>query len=370
MKKNRGIIIKILLFSVSIILIITTVFLISLLISSKNIIKQFYDNNGNILDKSIAEKISVDINDSKNGMIIRGKNTDNPVLLFISGGPGVPQYWLNEYYPNKLEDYFTVCWWDYYGEGLSYNSKITSDEITLDRLEKDAVEVTEYLKSRFSKNKIYIMAHSGGTPLGIVLAKNHPDLYHCYFAMGQVVKNDNDRYTYGYNFMSKIFKETKNEKAQKYMDSLVTISKDGDAIPKNPDTIASKWENVLLSAGCATTREMTSDATGIFFPQMYSSCYTLKEKINYWLGKSICSDSPYHKFSINSNEKIDFKIPIYFFNGYYDYTCPTPMVETFYNSISSPNKDIYIFENSAHSPLWEENDKVIKIMLEKIISNE
>ena len=55
-------------------------------------------------------------------------NEKNPVLLFISGGPGVPEVWLNEayadVYPNKLADYFTVCYWDYYGEGLSYDSDL------------------------------------------------------------------------------------------------------------------------------------------------------------------------------------------------------------------------------------------------------
>ena len=114
--------------------------------------------------------------------LIRGKSVENPVLLFISGGPGVPQYWLNEYYDNKIEDYFTVCWWDYRGEGLSYDSELTTEDITLEQLEKDAVEVAEYLKERFGKEKIYLMAHSGGTMLGLRLAQNYPENFYCYFA--------------------------------------------------------------------------------------------------------------------------------------------------------------------------------------------
>lgn len=360
---------KVLLIVLGIVLLIMLAILIRFITTSKNNIKPFVDEQGNVLEGSIAEKIFIDVNGEKNGMIIRGKSKDNPVLLFISGGPGVPQYWLNEYYDNKLEDYFTVCWWDYYGEGLSYDSKIEKEEITLERLETDAVTVTEYLKERFSKDKIYLMAHSGGTPLGVALAKDHPELFYCYFSMGQVVQNGYDRYTYGYQFMKDIFEETGNTKAMRKMNSLVEVAEDGSVTPKDPDTIHAKWESVLLAAGCGTTREMRSDAFEIFFPQMQAECYTFKEKINYWRGKILCTGSPYHKFYVDSKEKIEFDIPVYFFNGYYDYTCPTPMVETFYESISAPDKGLYIFEDSAHSPLWEENEAMINIMREKI-SNE
>ena len=293
-------------------------------VTSKDRIEPFLDAQGNVLEGSVAQKVFLTVNGNENGMIIRGKSEENPVLLFISGGPGVPQYWLNEYYENKLEDYFTVCWWDYYGEGLSYDAKIDKSEITLERLEQDAVTITEYLKERFSKDKIYLMAHSGGTPLGVV------------------------------------------KRAMRKMDALVTVEADGSVIPKNPDTIHAEWESVLLSAGCATTREMRSDALDIFFPQMQAECYTFTQKIDYWRGKALCTASPYHKFALNSGERIEFDIPVYFLNGYYDYTCPTPMVETFYQSILAPDKDIYIFQNSAHSPLWEENDAVLKVMCEKI----
>ena len=153
-------------------------------ITGTGTIEPFLDDNGQILEGSIAEKTYLDVNGSRNGMIIRGKDTGNPVLLFISGGPGVPQYFLNEYYDNKIEEYFTVCWWDYKGEGLSFSSSYTPEDITLSGLKDDAISVTEYLKDRFGKEKIYLMAHSGGTPLGIILAKENPEDYYAYFGMG------------------------------------------------------------------------------------------------------------------------------------------------------------------------------------------
>ena len=362
---KRKMVMRIVLFFIVCVLIVIGVVIVRVLLTSKGTVKQFTDEQGKVLEGSIAEKTFIDVNGAENGLIIRGKNVNNPVLLFISGGPGVPQYWLNEYYENDLEEYFTVCWWDYYGEGLSYDSRIEKEEITLERLEKDAIAVTEYLKERFSQEKIYLMAHSGGTPLGVVLAEEHPELYYCYFSMGQVVHNGYDRYTYGYQFMKDIFEKTGNTKAMRKMDSLVKVAEDGSVTPNNPERIHAEWESVLLAAGCATTREMRSDAFDIFFPQMQAECYTFSEKIDYWRGKMLCSSSPYHEYQINSAEKVEFDIPVYFFNGYYDYTCPTPMVETFYENIVAPDKGIYIFEDSAHSTLWEENEAVLEIMREK-----
>ncbi|MCA1758653.1 MAG: alpha/beta hydrolase, partial [Bacteroidales bacterium] len=125
----------------------------------------FKAESGNILKGSISEKIFVSIGGVKQGMFIRGKNTDNPVLLFLQGGPGFPNYFLFEKFNSGLEDYFTVCYWEQRGGGLSYSSDVTIESMTLDQLVSDAIEVTNYLRERFSKDKIYLLAWSGGTTI-------------------------------------------------------------------------------------------------------------------------------------------------------------------------------------------------------------
>ena len=52
----------------------------------------------------IGEKVFFDIGNVKQGMIIKGNDTKKPVLLFLSGGPGIPEYFLDYRYPNFLED--------------------------------------------------------------------------------------------------------------------------------------------------------------------------------------------------------------------------------------------------------------------------
>ncbi|MBO4320501.1 MAG: alpha/beta hydrolase [Treponema sp.] len=315
-----------------------------------------------------TQKIGIEVNESLNGMFITSTDENNPVLLFISGGPGVPEVWLNEaysqQYPNKLADYFTVCWWDYYGEGLSFNSKIKPEEITVERLASDAHEIAEYLKEKFHKEKIYLMAHSSGTNLGLYLAQNNSTDFYCYFGMGQDVPKSNRRYEEGYYFMKDEFEKNGDKKALDKMNKLVSVSDDGEFKINKPSSIGKDWENILLMAGCGTTREMRSDVKDIFFKQMGCSCYTFKEKINYWKGKSLLGKSAYRQYSVEPDKAA--VIPVYLISGYYDYTTPITLSKELYQRLEAPEKSFYTFNNSAHSPLWEENQLVIEAMLEHV----
>jgi pimeloyl-ACP methyl ester carboxylesterase len=94
----------------------------------------------------------------------------NPVLLFLHGGTAMPEYFLARKYPTGLEQDFTVCWWDRRGAGLSYSANLPPETMTLEQSIADTIEVTNYLRKRFHKDKIYLMAHSGGSLIGIQAA--------------------------------------------------------------------------------------------------------------------------------------------------------------------------------------------------------
>jgi pimeloyl-ACP methyl ester carboxylesterase len=79
-------------------------------------------------------------------MFINGKNRSNPVLLWVHGGPGMPDYFLLEQYRTGLEDVFTVVWWDQRGTGLSYGSDIPPATMTVEQFIADTLAVTDYLR--------------------------------------------------------------------------------------------------------------------------------------------------------------------------------------------------------------------------------
>jgi pimeloyl-ACP methyl ester carboxylesterase len=58
----------------------------------------------------------------------------------------------------------------------------------------------------------------------------------------------------------------------------------------------------------------------------------------------------------------EIKIPVYFFEGIYDYTCSYTEAKTYFEKLKAPIKGFYTFEKSAHSPLFEEPEKMKQIL--------
>ena len=199
------------------------------------------------------------------------------------------------------------------------------------------------------------MSHSSGSNLGLHLAQTDSEDFYCYFGMGQDYGDDKARMNAAYDFLKEEFEKTGNKKGLKKLKKLSSSS-----------NIGRDLEPLLLMAGCATTRQMRSDVKDIFFKQLSAKCYTNQEKINYWKGKKLLSKSAYRKYNTEQDADKPALIPVYFFSGYYDYTTPITLSKELLEKLEAPEKNFYTFYNSAHSPLWEENQLVIEAMLEHV----
>ena len=115
----------------------------------------FLGADGKPLPGSISEKIHITINGVEQGMFIKGRDSSNPVLLYLHGG--MPDYFLTQDFPTGLDDNFTVAWWEQRGSGLSYNSDIPPESVNPEQLMSDTISVTNYLRERFGQEKIYLM---------------------------------------------------------------------------------------------------------------------------------------------------------------------------------------------------------------------
>jgi pimeloyl-ACP methyl ester carboxylesterase len=143
----------------------------------------------------ISEKVFVMINGVRQGMFIRGKNRLNPVLLFLHGGPAMPEFAISLGYPTELEDDFVVCWWEQRGSGISFAGGPATEAQLVD----DGMSVTDYLRARFGQEKIALLAHSAGTCFGIQLAARAPERFHAYVGVGQITQQmESERLAYAY----------------------------------------------------------------------------------------------------------------------------------------------------------------------------
>ena len=333
-----------------------------LLIRSTGKVRVFMDQEGNVMPNSLSEKVFVEINGSRQGMFIQSENMDNPVLLILHGGPGMPEYFLTGKYPTGLEKNFTVVWWDQRGAGLSYDKDIKLEELTLKQYIEDTIAVTNYLRERFSKEKIYLLAHSFGTYIGIQAVKEAPELYYAYLAQAQITSQvESERLAYDY--MLKYYQEKGDEKTVKKLAGMEYTSKEYQRIR----------DSVMHKAGIGTTRDMKSIEKGVFLESLLSKEYTLKEKINIWRGRALLKHSSLEQTKWSPDCDIrevvpEIFVPIYFLSGAYDYTVNYQMAKDYCKEIIAPLKAFYTFENSAHSPMFEEPERFNEILVKDVLN--
>jgi pimeloyl-ACP methyl ester carboxylesterase len=324
----------------------------------------FLDKNGIPLAGSISEKTYVNINGVKMGMFIKSKNVKNPVLLYLHGG--MPGYFLTKKYPTGLEDYFTIVWWDQRGSGLSYNGDIKPETITLEQMISDTKEVTNYLLKRFGQEKIYLMGHSGGTFIGIQVAARMPELYFAYIGVAQM-SNQLKSERLAYEYMLRKFVEKGDGKMVRKLEAGSVTSTNG-----TPDAYLALRDNAMHSLGIGTTHDMSSVITGVFLPSLINRDYTLSEKVNMWRGKSRSGVSWLWKNILDTDltkQVIKLDIPVYFFHGIYDYTVSYTLAKEYFDLLQAPVKRFYTFEKSAHSPIFEEPEKVKQILQEDVLAS-
>lgn len=302
----------------------------------------------------IGEKVFLDIDGVQLGIIIKGNDMEKPVLLFLSGGPGIPEYFLEYQYPTFLEDEFIVCFLDWRGTGLSYGESVAPETMTRGQYISDTFEVTEYLRKRFKADKIYLAAHSFGTSIGIQAIAERPELYQGYIAVGQIADQPRSEQL-AYEYMLSLCEKEDNR-------ALLGQLADN---PYGTESYFSSGvrDKAMHTLGVGTTRNMKSVITGIFFPSLRMTDYSLKERINIWRGKSFVNRTMQDVFTFNAFETVkSVNVPVYFLAGKYDYTCCYDLQKEYFEFLDAPEKYFYTFENSAHSPLFEEPEKAEEII--------
>jgi pimeloyl-ACP methyl ester carboxylesterase len=320
--------------------------------------------NGKTLEDSISEKTHVLINGVQQGMFIEGSDIGNPVLLFLHGGTAMPEYFLARKYPTGLERYFTVCWWERRGAGLSYSPDVPPETMTLEQSISDTIEVTNYLRSRFGKEKIFLMAHSGGSLIGLQAAARAPELYSAYIGVGQMSYQLRSE-VLSYEYLLQQYREIGNQRMVRQLEAAPVRMR----IPL-PASYMKVRDKAMHGLGVGTTRDMRSVISGVFLASWLCREYTFGEKLAIWRGKFFSDKILWDKMiSVDLARVVpEAQLPVYFFHGKHDYTVSYAMAKELLQGLRAPVKGFYTFDESAHSPMFEEPAKMKQIIQEDIFA--
>ncbi len=296
----------------------------------------------------------VKINGVDQYLEIKGHNKQNPVLLFIHGGPAWPMTPFSRSYNKNLYEDFVVVNWDQRNCGKSQVDSLVP--LNIDLYVSDAYLVTQELKKTFNTDKIFLVCHSWGTAMGVRLISKYPSDYYAYVGVGQVV----DMKKGCKNLWD--FVET-NAKAHNDTAVLNALKK----IPFTAENGFANGRDGLWSLMPLTSKyAFVGGDTSIPFPATAYKDYNFDKLVK----DADRVEKVLESYTLNMNLEsfTDFKIPIYFFVGKYDNICPLKLVEQYSESIKAPSKEVVLFDLSAHSPIYDEPDKFktqIKLITDK-----
>lgn len=319
------------------------------------------DADGNRVLGSIAELSSIDVDGHHLDVMIRGHDVDNPVLLFLAGGPGGSELGAMRNHLPGLEERFTVVTWDQRGTGKAYDELDPTGTYSLAGAVDDTIEVTNHLRDRFGQDRIYLLGQSWGSTLGVLAVQQHPELYTAFIGTGQMVSQlETDT----------IFYDDALEWARATGDN--SLVDDLVAIGPPPYDRMLDYETALSSEHevYPYDHSANSEGEGGFSENFFVSEYTLTEQVHL-LGAFMDTFSVLYPQLQNVDFRqtaTEFEIPMFFVQGAHEADGRAEVFDDWYPMIDAPLKDVVVLDTSGHRPLFEQPDEFVDYMVDVVLA--
>ncbi len=321
------------------------------------------DEQGAPIPGSIASLEAVELNGSRQWMTIRGHSAELPVLLFLSGGPGGSELAMTRRYLGALEEHFIIVNWDQPGTGKSYAAADFAT-ITPEDYLADALALTDILRERFGQEKIYVFGESWGSVLGVWMAQQHPERFHALITSGQmvdVVQTDVEMYEFALERLA----------AQGNQDGVETLRRNGPP-PYAGAEVIGKFGAMNGVVNSYMHAHAHGEGTGhnLMFDSLGAPEYGLLDKVRWVLGLANTFSTVYPQIY-----DVDFRtqaprldVPVYFIKGRWDINASNPLTEEYYALLEAPHKALIWFEDSAHTPMWDEPAHFVDVMVNTVLA--
>ncbi len=319
------------------------------------------DANGDPVEGSIAELIRVDIGGHDLAMMIRGASTDNPVLLYLAGGPGGSELGAMRNHLPALEQHFVVVTWDQRGTGKSYTQIEPTATLTFDNAVADTIDVTNYLRDRFGQDKIYLLGQSYGSTLGVTAVQQHPELYTAFIGAGQMVSaRETDRIFYADTLAWA--RDTGNN------DLVDTLTRLGP--PPYEDLFDLEATLAYEHEVYPYDHSFNSEGEGGFSANFFVPEYTLVEQIHL-LGGFLDTFSLIYPQIQDIDFRVDairLDVPVYFVQGAHEANGRAQPFGEWYSMLTAPSKDVVVLDTSGHRPLFEQPEEFVSYMVGTVLA--
>ncbi|MEB0263373.1 MULTISPECIES: alpha/beta hydrolase [unclassified Mucilaginibacter] len=304
------------------------------------------------------------INGNKQYIFISGESHDNPVLLYLHGGPGTPDFFFVRDTLKPLEKLFTICYWEQRGAGRSYATLQDKNSLTLEQMILDAEVVTRYLADKFGQSKIYVLGQSWGTFLGSQLVNRHPELFHAYLSVGQVTDQYRSELE-SYEFVKEQAAIRKDKSVLGKLNKYPVPARDAGIKAWSAYLNFQRWYVAVYSG---SMRKKNIFLFAIWKLIIFKE-YSLKDKLNYMKGASLSLDKLWDGIITThiSDNITNYQIPVYFFHGEHDHHTYYEGAKNYFEKLTAPQKRFYAFPDAAHFPHVECFEAFERVVVKEIL---
>lgn len=289
---------------------------------------------------------------------IRGRNRTSPVLLVLHGGPGIPEMPF-EYVNAELERQFTIVEWDQRGAGKSYSTNIPPGSMTLDQLVSDTEELIDLLRRRFGQERIFLMGHSTGTIIGVLVAAQHPEAVRAYIGISQAADLHATE-SILYEFAMRSAEKKNNDALQELRDIGPPPFSTAHQLQ-----VSQKWVN-----------KFAPDRFAAIAPQrlkllFLSPACTLGDLWRMVRGAKFSFDHLWREFfAVDLFRRVPrLDVPVYLFEGRDDHVLTAEVASRYFASLdASRGKQLIWFERSSHWPQFDEPQKFRRVVVEQVLA--
>lgn len=313
----------------------------------------------------VQEGAFVDIGGIKQWIQIRGEDRDNPVLLYVHGGPGGTTLPISSGW-RPWEKHFTIVQWDQRGTGRTYGAAgdTLAPTMTLERMTQDGIELAEYLRTHLHKEKVVLVGHSWGSFLGIHMVKQRPDLFSAYVGTGQVI----GRVTFEKAFALMIARLQAMAQSKNNSDALAELTPIASQPTLTPDNrlIADKWSKVL-GLPPADGFQFAGPVPPLFMPDV-----SLLDLYNWRRGAAFSAkyltgrNGPMFQGDMASIG-FEFAIPMFFIQGDADGVTPGEPAEQYFNEITAPHKEFVWVRGGDHSIPFDRANEFLAELVARVM---
>jgi pimeloyl-ACP methyl ester carboxylesterase len=309
----------------------------------------------------IKEEMFVAIGGIEQWITIKGADRNNPVVLFLHGGPGDAQSPFADAMYSGWDKDFTLAQWDQRGAGRTYGKTGPSiaPTMTMARMTQDGVEVAAFLTRHLGKKKVILVGGSWGSILGIHMVHAKPDLFYAYVGLAQVA-NFKKSVATSYARVLALAHATHDRQA---VAALMTIG----APPWDALSCWGKfrkWEQAY-QAKLATAPSAPDAINPAYASTQERAQWAAADDFNWMHFVGLKMSGPLMDVDI-AELGTDFAIPIFIIQGQEDLTAPPELAKAYFNSIKAPKKQFYLVRGTGHEPSATSLNLTRKVLLEQV----